>query len=138
MRKMAGDIVPELRSCSARSRKAQRAIEWTSGRWVDRVRRLADNGSAGASTHREIRHRVERHALVGMRGRANRSVRPGDFDEPSQIHHPDAHRHEAHDGEVVGDQHIAEPELLLQVAQEVEDLRLDRDVRAPTSVRRRR
>ena len=34
----------------------------------------------------------------------------------------------AHDAEVVGDEEVGEPEVVLQVVEQVDDLRLDRDV----------
>ena len=51
-----------------------------------------------------------------------------DLDQPAEIHHPDAGRHEAHHREIVGDQEIGEAEPVLQITHQVEDLRLDRDV----------
>ena len=45
-----------------------------------------------------------------------------------EVHHGDAVAHVAHDGEVVGDEDQRQAELALQVAQQVQDLRLDRHV----------
>ena len=52
----------------------------------------------------------------------------GELDDPALVHDPDRLRHVPHDGEIVGDEQIREAELLLQVPEEVQDLRLDRDV----------
>ena len=50
------------------------------------------------------------------------------LDHPAEIHHCDAIRDVAHHREVVGDEQVGEAELLLQVVEQVEDLRLDRHV----------
>ena len=47
----------------------------------------------------------------------------------AQVHHRDAIADVADDGEVVGDEEVGEAELLLQVFQQVDDLRLNRDVK---------
>ena len=44
----------------------------------------------------------------------------------TEIHHDDAVRDEAHDVQVMRDEHISEAELVLQVDQQIEHLRLDR------------
>ena len=51
-----------------------------------------------------------------------------DLDDLAEVHHGDAVAHVAHDGEVVGDEDHRQAELALQLAQQVEDLGLDRDV----------
>ena len=50
------------------------------------------------------------------------------LDDPSGVHHRDAVGHLGDDAEVVRDEEQREAEPLLQIAQQVEDLRLDRDV----------
>jgi hypothetical protein len=51
-----------------------------------------------------------------------------DFHDPAEIHHGDPVAEVLHDRDVVRDQHQREAELLLEVGQEVENLRLDRDI----------
>jgi hypothetical protein len=51
-----------------------------------------------------------------------------DLDQPPEIHHRHALAHVAHDGQVVRDEEEREPELTLEVGEQVQDLRLDRDV----------
>ena len=51
-----------------------------------------------------------------------------DLDDLADIHHGHAIADMLHDGEVVGDEEIGQPEVVLQVEQQVDDLRLDRDV----------
>ena len=50
------------------------------------------------------------------------------LDDPSGVHHRDPVGHLGDDAEVVRDQEEREAQPLLQVAQQVENLRLDRDV----------
>ena len=47
---------------------------------------------------------------------------------PPGAHHGDPVGDVVDDGEVVRDEQVGEPDLLLQILQKVEDLRLDRDV----------
>ena len=50
------------------------------------------------------------------------------FDHSAEIHYRDAVAEMAHDAEVVGDEQIGQVELFAQLFQQVDDLRLDRDV----------
>ena len=52
----------------------------------------------------------------------------GDLDDLAEVHHRDPVAHVRDDGQVVGDEDVGERELALQVGQQVDDLRLDRDV----------
>ena len=52
------------------------------------------------------------------------------LDDPPEVHHRDPVAHVAHEREVVRDEEVREPELLLEVAQQVDDIGLDRDVEA--------
>ena len=45
-----------------------------------------------------------------------------------KIHHPQTIRHVTHDREVMADEQVSQPQPLLQVPHQVQDLRLDRDV----------
>ena len=67
-----------------------------------------------------LRVRVER-VLVEL-------VAIGQLHHPAQVHDADAVADVADDGEVVGDEQVGETEALLQVLQQVDDLRLDRHV----------
>ena len=53
--------------------------------------------------------------------------RPG-LDDPAPGHHAHPVRDLAHDGQIVGDQQQRHPEALLEVLQQLQDLRLDGDV----------
>ena len=63
-----------------------------------------------------------------MLRRGEEGVGVGDLDDLAGIHQRHALRHAGDDRQVVRDQHQAHAVLALQVAQQVEDLRLDRDV----------
>ena len=52
----------------------------------------------------------------------------GTLDDPAEVHHGDPGRDVAHDREIVGDEEVRETEALLQVREQVDHLRLDRDV----------
>ena len=51
-----------------------------------------------------------------------------DLDDPTEVHHPDPVADVAHDRQVVGDEQVRQPQLRLQVHQQVEHLRLNRNV----------
>src|SRR3546814_21188272 len=55
-------------------------------------------------------------------------VRCRGFYDPSEIHHRDSVRDVPHDGNIVRDEQVSEPQLLLQVLQQVDDLSLHRHV----------
>jgi hypothetical protein len=50
------------------------------------------------------------------------------FDDAARVHHDHARRELGHDAEVVRDEHHAHLQFVLELAQQVEDLRLHRDV----------
>jgi len=50
------------------------------------------------------------------------------LDDPARVHHGNAIGQLVHDAEIVGDEQDRHAELLLQVAQQLEDLCLDRDI----------
>ena len=52
----------------------------------------------------------------------------GDLDQLAEIHHRDAVADVLHHRKVMGNEQIGEAEALLQILQQVDDLRLDRDV----------
>ena len=52
----------------------------------------------------------------------------GDLHDPAEVHHGDPVRDVPYDGEVVRDEEIRQVELVLQLLEQVDDLRLNRDV----------
>ena len=61
-------------------------------------------------------------------GVARERSRLAALDDLAEVHHGDLVAHMRDRGEVVGDEEVGDAELGLQVAQQVEDLRADRDV----------
>ena len=61
--------------------------------------------------------RGPRHALGGP-----------DLDDPAEVHHGHAVAHQLHHLQIVRDEEIRQTQTRLQIAQQVDDLRLDRDV----------
>jgi len=51
-----------------------------------------------------------------------------DLRERSQVHDTNAVADVLHDGQVVGDEQVGQPQLLLEVVEEIQDLALDRDI----------
>ena len=66
--------------------------------------------------------------MYGCSGRANSSAAVRELDDLPEVHDRDPVGDVADDGEVVGDEEVGEPELLLQLDEQVQHLRLDRDV----------
>ena len=56
------------------------------------------------------------------------ALRVGKLDDLAEIHHGHPIRDVAHHRQVMGDDHIRQVEFFLQVLQQIEDLRLNRDV----------
>ena len=63
-----------------------------------------------------------------MGGKVEDVVARADLDDLTEVHHGDAVAEVLDDGEVVGHEQDREAEAPLQVAEQVEDLRADRDV----------
>ena len=55
-------------------------------------------------------------------------VAVGRLDDATEIHDRHAGAEVSHDGQVVRDEQVRQLELLLEIPEQVEDLRLDRDV----------
>src|SRR4051794_6573603 len=63
-----------------------------------------------------------------MQGILVKLIRRRDLDDPAEIHDGDPVRDVADDGEVVRDEEVRQLELVLELLEQVDDLRLDRDV----------
>ena len=74
------------------------------------------------------RHRRQQRLGVGMQRVAEQLARRRQLDQAAGAHHGDAVGDVVDHGEVVRDEQVGEAELLLQVLQQIEDLRLDRHV----------
>src|SRR3954471_2454921 len=86
---------------------------------------LATNAHLGRVRHRNCGE--ECLGVLDLRMLVDR-VRVALLDDLPEVHHRDPVAHPPDDSEIVGDEEVREPELLLQVLEQVEDLRLDRDV----------
>jgi hypothetical protein len=51
-----------------------------------------------------------------------------DFHQLAQVHHADSGGHVAHNGQVMGDEHVGQVVFTLQIPHQVEDLRLHRNI----------
>ena len=63
-----------------------------------------------------------------MPGRCEQLLRRGGLHDPADVHHRDALADVLDDAQVVGDEEQSQPELVLKLEEEVQDLRLDRHV----------
>ncbi len=80
--------------------------------------------------HRRVRdgHRREQGLRVGVLGVLVERLPVRDLDDLAQIHHGHPVGDVAHHREVVGHEQVGQPELGLELLQQVDDLGLDRDV----------
>ena len=74
------------------------------------------------------RHRREQRARIGMVRRREQRAPVGELDDLAEIHHRDAMRQVLDDRKVMADEQQREAEFVLQVGQQVDDLRLDGNV----------
>src|SRR4029077_11837445 len=104
-------------------------VEAAALRRVDRAWHIALQDDARARIARlRHRHGGEERESVGVLRRGEDLAFLRRLDDLAEIHHRDAMRHMLDDGEVMADEEKGEAELLLQVLQEIDDLRLHRDV----------
>ena len=125
-----GDQLQAARRGSARS---HRAAGMQSGSRTAERARLAHRPAACTrlALRARSRHRDRRQQRAACRdGAARRTASSARraLDDAAEIHHRDAVGDVLHHREVVRDEDIGEPEPPLQVAQQIEDLRADRDV----------
>src|SRR3954471_9863583 len=73
-------------------------------------------------------HRRQQGLSIGMSRSAVDVVPRADLDDLAQVHDRHPVGDVTHDGEVVSDEEVGEIQLLLQVLEQVDDTRLDRDV----------
>ena len=83
---------------------------------------------AAAAVLVDHRHRREQRVRVRVPRAREELVGRRDLDDLAEVHDGDPVAHVADDREVVRDEEVGEPQLVLQVGEQVEDLRLDRDV----------
>ena len=104
-------------------------MEAAPGGRVDRARHVtAQNDPLLLEAGVRLGHRRQQRLGIGVLRPQEQVGAVADFDDLAEIHHGDAVTDVLDDGDVVRDEQIGEAELLLQIAQEVDDLRLHRDV----------
>ena len=104
-------------------------MEAAARRRIERARHLALQHDAAALGPRlGHRDRRQQRAAVGVARRGEQRLGVRGLDDAAEIHHGDAVGDVLHHGEIVRDEDVGEAEPVLQVAQQIEDLRADRDV----------
>src|SRR5262249_5550087 len=128
--RVAGDAVDQFGRLLAAEIEGERTarIEGAAFRRIDRVGDLAPDRNPLSAGHRKIRHCAEQHFCVGHARPAEEFATLCDLGNTAEIHHADPVRHVAHDGEVVADEEVGQAESVLQIAHQIEDLRLHGDV----------
>src|SRR5687767_9561802 len=104
-------------------------MEAAAGRRIDRARHVAreDDPLARAARvgHRDRREQRDRVGVLRVR---EEGLGLGELDDPAEVHHRDAVADVLDHREVVRDEEVGQPELVLQVHQQVDHLRLHRYV----------
>jgi len=105
-------------------------MEAAACRRCHRARRLTGDHLIVGATSARIRHwdGREQGLGIGMAGMREQLVGRADLDDLPEIHDGDPLRDVAHDAKVVGDEQECQVEFPLQAREEVEYLRLDRDI----------
>src|SRR5579875_1372835 len=136
--KVAGDLMPGgnwpqrgLHAPADLLGKGTAGMKAAAARWVDRAGNLpTEHEPRPPPGLRRIRDRHGREERLGVRmmGALVERVAVGQFDDLAEIHHRDPVAHLADHGEVVSDEEVREVQALLEVAQQAQDLGLDRHV----------
>ena len=114
---------------AAVERERTARVEQAAGRQVERTRQFAARrGDAGAPRRVEFGRRIEQRLRIGMARRGEQRLGRADLDHLAEIHHRDAMRDVADQAQIVRDEHHGQLQPLLQLQQQVDDLRLHRDI----------
>ena len=103
-------------------------VEGTAAGDVEPVRDLADNGERPGWCASWRRGRGHQGGSVRVPGLTAEGFRAAYLDEFAQVHDANPITHMLDSGQVVADQEIRDPELSLQIFQEIEDLRTNGDI----------
>ena len=114
------------RSCSEDGSGSRRRVE--SGSVPHPRARSCPAAVARSSSVSIERDRREERLGVGVDRVLVERGPPARLDDQAEVHDGDPVRDVADDAEIVGDEDVREPELVLEVVEEVDDLRLDRHV----------
>jgi hypothetical protein len=104
-------------------------VEMAAARWMGRgwqIAGQADDLASGVGV--DLRHRRQQRPGVGVLRGFQDLVDRAFLDDAPQVHDRDAIRQVGHDGEVVRDEQVGQPQCVLQFLQQIEDLRLHGDV----------
>src|SRR5215831_21133289 len=105
-------------------------MEGTTGRQGRGIGRLAFNGGEALGGIAELGNGLDEGPRVRMRGLVEDAPHGPRLHETARVHYRDLVAHARDDAEVVSDEDHGEAALALDVAQELEVLRLDRHVEA--------
>ena len=104
-------------------------MEMTAAGWLDWRRDISGEADFfHASVWVELGHGREQRLRVGMTGMIEHLLGRATFDDTAEIHHGDLIRQVLDNAQIVGDEKIRQPQVGLELGQEVEDLRLYGDV----------
>ena len=76
----------------------------------------------------DLGYGIQQHARIRVTRITEQLFRRSHLHDPAQIHDSDAARHMPHDGEIMAYEKVGKTEAILEVAHQIEDLRLDRNV----------
>ena len=116
---------------TAFERKGTSCAEATARRRIGRRRRIADHGDRAAEwrvARVHGRRRAQEHPRIGMLRPLEQRIDRRKLHDLAEIHHGHAVGDVPHDAEVVAQKQHRQLQLLLQVLQELEDLRADRHI----------
>ena len=114
-------------------RKSTARIEPTTRWWISYAGDLtADRRCLAASSIGRIgaRHRIEQGLCIGMARRTEKRVTLSHLHHLAKIHHTYPVADMPYNGQVVCNEQISEPESVLEVHQEIDNLRLDRHIKS--------
>ena len=117
---MLGDAsVPRVRTAVVEAAAARPRRRWWNG---------AGNGSESLALLADLRHRAEQAFGVRMMRAREQLIDRRVLDDLAAVHHDDTRHRFGDDTEIVRDEKNGSTEAMLQVAQQLENLRLDRDI----------
>src|SRR5450830_1605335 len=113
---------------AARHRMRAARMKMASRRRIQRAGNLALDRRKRLVARLQPRHFRQQGLGVWMVGMREQFVDRGALDDTTQIHDDQPIRHMLDHAEVMADEQISQSQLLAQIAEQVEDLRLDRDI----------
>ena len=121
---------PERRDFAPASVVRERAARMKSAsrRRIERIGNLARDRRARFPRHRKVGNRSQQHARIRMLRRCEQTLRRRELGDAPEIHHTDAVRDVMDNGEVVRYEKIRQAHAPLEIAHQIQYLRLHRDV----------